>query len=329
MNLIKSSLVVVLFLTSSLLPQQSAQDEDIKLAAALTESVVNLAREEKYDVALPLAKKALAIRERLLPAGDPLIAQSLSFLADIYTAKRDFASAKTTLQRLLQLQQDAAGPNDGSMGRTLDRLATVYLYDRDLGKAEETFKRALPINEKSFGAESLAVSQTILGLATVYRARNDFKNGAPLYKRALLINARLGAINGPAFDQASQGFVCLAHQSGNREATKELDEIWKQYAGAGSSPESPYTDLNARALRLPKPEYSAEARARRAAGVVVMKIRIDQAGRVISAQDMCQGSPFLVPGSLESARNASFKPAIVEGKPVVVDGVLSYRYVSQ
>jgi TonB family protein len=327
MNLLKFVFLTSLFLIGALF--QTQDSPELKEATTLTENVLKLAKEGKLNEAIPLAKRALEIRERLLPPNDPLIATSLSYLADLYTAKRDWGSAKTALQRLLQMQEQKAGPEDPSVMRTLERLAMAHLAEGSLGKAEEEYKRLLQAREKQFGSDSLQVAQALAGLATVYRARNDFNHGAPLYKRALLIYGRLATVNSTAFDQASMGFTCLAHETGNRDAAKELDEIWKQYAPAGSQVESPYTQLNPRALTLPRPGYPEEARARRVSGIVVVKVKIDETGRVIDARDMCQGPPVLRPGALESAWKARFAPYKVDDKPVKVDGVITYRFVAR
>ena len=328
MNLLKPVFLTSLFFIGALFQPQSAQDSpELREATALTESVVKLANEGKVNEAIPLAKRSLEIRERLLPANDPLIATSLSYLADLYIAKRDWDLAKTTLQRLLQVQQQRVGPDDVSLVRPLERLAVVHLSEGNLGKAEDEYKRALQLREKQSGTETLQLAQALEGLATVYRARNDFKRGAPLYKRALDIYARLATVNSAAFDQASRGFTCLAHETGNRDAAKELDDIWKQYAPAGSPPESPYTQLNPKALSLPRPDYPEEARTRRVSGTVIVRVKIDETGRVTDAYDMCQGPPLLSPGALASAWKARFAPYLVADKPVKSQGVVTYRFV--
>lgn len=238
MNLLK-----FVFLTSFLIGAlfQTQDLPELKEATTLTESVLKLAKEGKLNQAIPLAKRALEIRERLLQANDPLIATSLSYLADLYIAKRDWGSARTALQRLLQMQQQKAGAEDATVMRTLERLAMAHLAGGDLGKAEAEYKQVLQAREKQFGPDSLQVAQALEGLATVYRARNDLNSGAPLYKRALLIYGRLGTVNSPAFDEAAKGFICLAHEAGNSEAPKEIDEIWKQIAPAGSARLSHHT----------------------------------------------------------------------------------------
>ncbi len=329
MKLLSPALLSFALLLSPFITQSPEESPELKDAATLTEAVVKLSREQKFDEALPLAKRALEIREKLLPRTDPRVATSLSYLADLYRVKRDNGNARNVLQRLLQIQEERSGPTDDSLARTHERLALIHLSEGDVGKAEESYKRALGVKEKVLGPDDVQVADTLVGLGAVYRACNDFKFGAPVFKQALTIYAQRAGVNSPPFQQTAEGFSCLAHETLNRDAVKDLDEIWKRFAPAGSPSESPYTTLNGKALSLPKPAYPEEARFRRTAGVVVVKVSIDESGRVTSARDMCQGSPFLKTGALESARNAKFEPAKVNGQAVKAEGIISYRFVAQ
>ena len=318
-------LVVVLFTISS---QQ--ESPELKEAAALTESAVRLFNEQKFDEALPLAKRALEIRQRLLPRTDPQVATSLSNLASIYSAKGNYGPAKQTLEQLLQVQEDRSGPDDIGLARTLDRLGLLYLRDNDLGKAEEVYKRAIALKEKAFGPDNPQVGQSLEGLATVYRARKDFKGGAPIYKRALTIYGQTSGVNSPAFQQASQGFACLGYENEKRDEVKELNEIWKRFAPPDAPDEAPDANLlNAKARKLPRPEYPPDARTQRISGTVVMKVTIDEKGDVIGVRDMCQGPPFITPAAIAAARGAQFEPVKLAGRPAKVDGVLIYRFVAR
>lgn len=329
MKLFSSVLLSFALLLTSVISQTSEESPELKEATALTESVVKLYNERKFDEALPLAKRALEIREGLLPRNDPRVSVSLSYLADVYKARRDYGAAKSTLQRLLQVQEERSGPNDVSLARTLERLGLLHLSDAEDAKAEERFKQALQIKEKALKADDVQIADTLVGLGTVYRARSDFDRGAPLFKRALTIYAQRAGVNSPAFQQTGAGFSCLAYETLHREAIKDLDEIWKRFAPAGSPAESPYTTMNGKALSLPKPAYPDHARLRRISGVVVVKVVIDENGRVINAYDLCQGSPYLMPGALESARNARFEPPRISGQPVQLEGTITYRFVAQ
>src|SRR5262249_4269677 len=95
---------------SSLFTPQSQESPELKEANDLSVSVVKLFKEAKFDTAIPLAKRALEIRERLLPPNDPLVSTSLTHLGDLYLAKGDNKAAKKIVERLLALQEQQFGP---------------------------------------------------------------------------------------------------------------------------------------------------------------------------------------------------------------------------
>src|SRR6185437_14858168 len=101
------------------------------------------------------------------------------------------------------------------------------------------------------------------------------------------------------------------------ELFEELHAIWKQYAGpeAAVQPE-PGAVLNGRALSLPRPYYPDGARARGLAGLIVVKVTIDESGKVIGAKDMCQGPPYLSESAVGAAWKARFTPTKLHGQPV-------------
>jgi len=317
--------VAVLFLT---IPFSQEESPELKEASTLSESVARLFNEQKFDQALPLAKRALEIRQRLLPRTDPRVVTSLSYLASVYNAKSNYGLAKETLQQLLQALEERA--DDVGVARTLDRLGLLYLREGDNGKAEETYKRAIALKEKVLGPDKPEVAQSLEGLATAYRARKDFDRGAPIYKRALTIYGQTSGVNSPAFQQASQGFACLAYENEKRDEAKQLNEIWKRFAPAGAPDEAPYANfLNPKARKLPPPGYPPEARTQRISGTVVMKVSVDEKGDVIDVRDMCQGPPFITAAAITAARGAQFDPVKVAGRPAKVDGVLVYRFVAR
>src|ERR1700754_2297789 len=96
-------------LFSSLIPQSMQQSPELKEASDLSVSVVKLFKENKFDEAIPLAKRALELRERLLPPGDPMVLTALGNLGNLYNAKGDYNAAKKSFERLLALQEKQFG----------------------------------------------------------------------------------------------------------------------------------------------------------------------------------------------------------------------------
>jgi TonB family protein len=84
--------------------------------------------------------------------------------------------------------------------------------------------------------------------------------------------------------------------------------------------------LNGEAKSLPKPIYSAAARAVRAQGQVTVQVTIDESGRVVSANAV-NGHLLLRQEAERAARNARFSPTLLSDVPVKVTGVITYNFV--
>ena len=67
----------------------------------------------------------------------------------------------------------------------------------------------------------------------------------------------------------------------------------------------------------------------RLSGIVVVKVTIDEEGKVIKAEDMCQGPHYLSEASVAAAYRARFTPTKLRGTPVKVNGLIQYNFVHQ
>ncbi len=83
--------------------------------------------------------------------------------------------------------------------------------------------------------------------------------------------------------------------------------------------------INGKAISLPKPAYSAAARAVKAIGRVLVSVVIDKKGNVESAK-IISGHPLLRRASVRAASKAKFKPTQLQGKTVHVKGVIVYYF---
>jgi TonB family protein len=86
--------------------------------------------------------------------------------------------------------------------------------------------------------------------------------------------------------------------------------------------------LNGRALKLAKPAYPVAARAAGASGLVVVRVLIDEEGKVISAHAV-SGPPALHDVSVAAAKNSLFSPTLLSGTPVKLTGVIHYNFVAR
>jgi len=105
----------------------SAQSEDLEEAKRLNERAMELLEAGQYDEAVPLAERALAIREKALGSEHPDVAASLNNLASLYDAKGDYARAEPLYQRSLAIFEKALGTEHPEVATLLDNLQRLAL----------------------------------------------------------------------------------------------------------------------------------------------------------------------------------------------------------
>jgi protein TonB len=84
--------------------------------------------------------------------------------------------------------------------------------------------------------------------------------------------------------------------------------------------------LNGKVISSVPPAYPPIARAARAEGTVVVRIVIDETGRVISASAV-SGHPLLRASAVAAARQWRFAPTYLEGQSVKVTGTVNVNFV--
>jgi TonB family protein len=84
--------------------------------------------------------------------------------------------------------------------------------------------------------------------------------------------------------------------------------------------------VNGIATFLPKPAYTALAKAAHASGTVTVQVTIDESGKVISARAL-SGHPLLLRESVQAAYQARFTPTLLSNQPVKVSGIITYNFV--
>lgn len=84
--------------------------------------------------------------------------------------------------------------------------------------------------------------------------------------------------------------------------------------------------LDGQKLSAPSPAYPAIAKAAGAQGTVRVRITVNEDGNVVAAEAV-SGHPLLQSAAVDAAREAKFKPTLLDGKPVQVSGVISYNFM--
>jgi CHAT domain-containing protein/Tfp pilus assembly protein PilF len=160
---------------------------DVADADKLYREAHELADHGKFSEAVPIAAKALNLREQIFGPQHPEVAKSLNNLGDLYRMTGDFAKARPLLERAVAMFEKEPGIDERGLANCLNNLAVLYRESGEYTKAESLFQRAVAIREKVLGPESAELAETLGNFGDVYRYTGDAAKAEPLYQRAIKI----------------------------------------------------------------------------------------------------------------------------------------------
>jgi len=202
--------------------QSTQQSAELQEAERLNQRVVELYQQGKYAEAIPLAEKALAIREKVLGAEHPDVATSLNNLALLYKSQGNYSSSEPLYLRSLAIDEKVLGAEHPSVATSLNNLAELYRTQGNYSKAEPLLLRALAIREKVLGAEHPSVATSLNNLAELYRTQGNYSKAEPLYLRALAIDEKVLGAEHPSVATSLNNLAELYRTQGNYSKAEPL-----------------------------------------------------------------------------------------------------------
>ncbi len=171
--------------------QQSAALEEAK---RVDQQALQYYTESKLNAAIPLAERALVIREKVLGKEHPDVADSVSKLAELYRDLGNYQKAEPLFQRALAIREKILGKKHPNVAGNLFALALLYFVQGNYQKAEPLLLRALAIREKLLGKEhfnnDLFLAPILNLLAKLYVQQGSYHNAEPLLLRVLAIGEK-------------------------------------------------------------------------------------------------------------------------------------------
>ncbi|MBO0724184.1 MAG: tetratricopeptide repeat-containing protein, partial [Blastocatellia bacterium] len=214
-----------------------ATDTDRALHDARKEigEALKLQRAGKYDEALPLAERALEIRERLLRAEHLDVAAAITGLASIYTNKGEYVKAEPLYRRALDIREKALGKDHPDTAKSLNNLAILSHFQGKYVEAESLFKRTLEIREKTLGKDHPDTAASLNNLAILYKAQGRYMEAESLYKRALDIWEKTLGKDHPDTAKSLNNLAVLCDDQEKYEEAESLYkralDIWERTLG--------------------------------------------------------------------------------------------------
>ena len=161
----------------------------------------------KYDQALPLFRRALAILEKVLGPEHVRTAIALNNLAGLYKKLGQYDKALSLYERSLAIFEKVLGPEHDRTATRLNDLALLYKTLGQYDKVLPLYERSLAIRERVLGPEHDRTATALNNLAGLYKTLGQYDQVLPLYERSLAIREK---VLGPEHDRTAIGLNNLA-----------------------------------------------------------------------------------------------------------------------
>jgi len=312
----------VIFLTGEIQTQSTEADN-------LNAQVAKLYEEGKYNQAIPLAKRALELSENQLGHNSLPTAVSLSRLATLYFALKEYDSSELNYRESLAVYERMNQGNNLNVAKITDRLAFLSYQKQDSVQAETFYLRSLAIREAALKPGNTNVIQSMSNLAEFYRTIGKHEKATSLYERIVALEQSIPNAGDSETGETLVGYACMLRQADKDSEAKRIEELINRiFKGAQNSKQVANPDpdvLYGKAVEFPAPEVPPILRMMRAFGRIKVRVLINESGRVIRACAV-SGPKLFYPISETAALKTTFTPTLKGGRPIKVVGIIMYKF---
>ena len=137
---------------------QQADTGALAEADQLDAQIGTLYKQQKFDQALQLAQKELALREKASGPDSPSVAGVYRNIGELYFAKGKYKEAIAAYHRFLEMYEKAAGVNSPKLVEPLDRYLGLLITANQRTEALDVQKRGFRL-ENGFDFDQLTIQK--------------------------------------------------------------------------------------------------------------------------------------------------------------------------
>jgi tetratricopeptide (TPR) repeat protein len=218
------TLCVLCVLATGVLQPLVAQDKEAQLGEArrLSFQAAQLGEAGRFEEAIPLAEKSLAIHLKELGEEHPDVAIARINLGRLYQAVGDYKRAEPLLLLAWGTNHRILDDKHPNTAFALSALGGLYLDEGDYARAEDLLLRAAEVQVKVPDLAYPFLSLTLSSLATLYEKTGEYARAESLFKRVLAINEGTLGKDAPAIATALNNLALLYVAKGDYARAESL-----------------------------------------------------------------------------------------------------------
>ena len=206
---------------------QSELSSEPDVQADLLEAVARIDKGlGRLDTAEDLAKRSLAVRQKMLPSGDAAIGRSLATLGAVHMSKGQLDQAEKAIAGGLAILESSEGPDTLATARARSDYAQVLFWKGQSVKAEAIERQAYETYRKVLGPENAQAAMHLRNLGVLLDEIDRVDEAEKAYRdsQAILIRQL-----GPDHVNLAYSYLNLASLLSLRRGNAiEAEELYKK-----------------------------------------------------------------------------------------------------
>ncbi|MDB9492181.1 tetratricopeptide repeat protein [Dolichospermum circinale CS-534/05] len=172
-------------------PATTTQSEELAEAEKLDQQIIQFYEQGKYNEAIPLAERVLAMRKRLLGVEHLDVADSLNNLAELYYSQVRYKEVETYYIQALEMRKRLFQADHADIADSLNNLAFLYYSQARYKEAETYYIQALEMRKRLFKGDHADIATNLNNLAGLWESQARYKVAETYYIQALEMTKRL------------------------------------------------------------------------------------------------------------------------------------------
>ncbi len=211
---------------------------DPSLPTSLNNLGILYTKQERYDDAARVLRRALSISETNLDQQHPYIAVTLRNLGTLHRHQEQYDEAEGYVRRALDIDAGALGTHHPQLAKDYTQLAAIASARGLQSEAELYLKKGLSLRQQAYGPDHPEVAISLLAMADGYRDHDQFDQAEPLYERVLEIQEKHFGPRHLQMAESLEHYALLAKKMGRPQEAEEMQREAQQIRSISEEPSS-------------------------------------------------------------------------------------------
>ncbi|CAF0842947.1 unnamed protein product [Adineta steineri] len=169
----------------------------------------------KYEEALTLYEKSLAIDQKTLPSNHPNLASSYNNIGNVHRRMGNYPKALSYYEKALEIRQQSLPPNHPDLASSYNNIGNVHSDMGNYPKALSYYEKALEIRQQSLPPNHPDLASSYNNIGNVHRRMGNYPKALSIHKKALEILQQSLPPNHPNLASSYNNIGAVHYNMGN------------------------------------------------------------------------------------------------------------------